>query len=348
MPKLEIKIGKIAFSGEGEEKWLTEQLDKVLTKYSEVAKIKKPNINGNVKTDTTKALSPVPLVKKPLDKIGIGTANPKSLLSIGGEGSPNTTSYVYTPKVPSNKIGFHSQLDGTGGFASVISAVFGHVKSGYGYTRGVVGVANNNTQSNNGRAYGLYGVGGNADVNFGVYATIVSKAPGRNIGGSAVLGHDGVTIPKWGGIVYGNWAGYFMGNTYFNNKVNIGNTKFPKKVGTINVDNFRLFVKGGILTEDIIIDANSNWADYVFHENYRLKSLDEVKAFIKKAGHLPNTPSAKEIKENGLHLVNTLVKQQEKIEELFLHCIALNKEKEALKSTISNMEKRLFAVEKAV
>ena len=63
-----------------------------------------------------------------------------------------------------------------------------------------------------------------------------------------------------------------------------------------------------------------------------LKSLEEVEQHIAEKGHLPNTPSAQEIEEGGLPLGEAAVNQQEKIEELFLYLIEMNKEIEQLKA----------------
>ena len=78
-------------------------------------------------------------------------------------------------------------------------------------------------------------------------------------------------------------------------------------------------------------NTNNPWADYVFANNYNLKPLNEVEAFIKKNGHLPNVPSATEVKENGLELGEMSKIQQEKIEELTLYLIEQKKEIETLK-----------------
>ena len=40
--KIEIKVGAVSFAGEGEEKWLSQQLDKVLEKLPELAKVAPP------------------------------------------------------------------------------------------------------------------------------------------------------------------------------------------------------------------------------------------------------------------------------------------------------------------
>lgn len=108
-------------------------------------------------------------------------------------------------------------------------------------------------------------------------------------------------------------------------------------MGTDLYDNsdYRLFVKDGIKTEKIKVEVgNTNgWADYVFKEDYNLMSLEKVEDHILKYGHLPNIPSAEKIVEDGgFELKEMNVKLLEKIEELTLHVIDLNKRIEFLES----------------
>ena len=72
--------------------------------------------------------------------------------------------------------------------------------------------------------------------------------------------------------------------------------------------------------------AAGSWADYVFEKNYDLKTLEEVEAEIIETGHLHNIASAEEIEEEGLELKDMTINQQEKIEEIYLHLIEMNKE----------------------
>jgi len=67
------------------------------------------------------------------------------------------------------------------------------------------------------------------------------------------------------------------------------------------------------------------WPDYVFEKGYELKPLTEVENFINTEKHLPGVSSAKTIAENGLNLGEMQKMQMEKIEELYLHLIALEK-----------------------
>ncbi len=125
------------------------------------------------------------------------------------------------------------------------------------------------------------------------------------------------------------------GNTSTHVFANFGN--FPTTSAAVNsVVNYNLFVKGGILTEEIRVSLATTWADYVFSKDYKMLSLPELEKQIQEKGHLPNMPSAQEVKENGIELGEMAKMQQEKIEELTLYIIAMNKELQELKAKVKN------------
>ncbi|WP_333663134.1 hypothetical protein [Chishuiella changwenlii] len=117
-------------------------------------------------------------------------------------------------------------------------------------------------------------------------------------------------------------------NIYNTGKVTMGTDKY-------DLSGYRLFVKDGIKTERLKVEVASEnqWADYVFKENYTLPTLKEVEQHIQENGHLPNIPSAKEIvKDGGIEQGELNAKLLEKIEELTLYIIELNKEIQELKN----------------
>jgi hypothetical protein len=99
-------------------------------------------------------------------------------------------------------------------------------------------------------------------------------------------------------------------------------------IGTQPNSNFQLSVNGDIRAKEVVVE--SGWSDFVFEDDYELPALSEVEAYILKHGHLKGIPSAAEVKENGVGLaeINTLLLQ--KIEELTLYMIDLNKTVEKL------------------
>jgi hypothetical protein len=74
------------------------------------------------------------------------------------------------------------------------------------------------------------------------------------------------------------------------------------------------------------------WPDYVFSKNYHLMPLQEVEQFIAENQHLPNVPSAADVEVNGIELgeMNAILLQ--KVEELTLYIIDLQKQMNELKT----------------
>ncbi len=105
-------------------------------------------------------------------------------------------------------------------------------------------------------------------------------------------------------------------------------------IGTTTPNNYKLAVEGTIGARRIKVTQQANWADFVFHPQYKLPPLQEVENFITKNGHLPEIPTATEVKENGIDVgeMNKLLLQ--KVEELTLYLIQQQKEIEALKRRI--------------
>lgn len=122
-----------------------------------------------------------------------------------------------------------------------------------------------------------------------------------------------------------------------NGKVGIGLTDYTK----MNEANCKLFVAGGIMTEKVKVSTYGNWADYVFDEAYKLRSLKDVESFIITNRHLPNIPSAKEVREQGLDLAEIQAKQMEKIEELTLYIIEQSKQINKQNVAIEKMQQEI-------
>lgn len=93
---------------------------------------------------------------------------------------------------------------------------------------------------------------------------------------------------------------------------------------------YTLEVNGTTRAKEVIVETG--WADYVFDEKYKLRSIDEMEAFVKENKHLPNIPKASDIETNGLKVGETNKVMMEKIEELALYIIQLKKEIDILKA----------------
>ena len=108
------------------------------------------------------------------------------------------------------------------------------------------------------------------------------------------------------------------GSAYFSNQVWIGNGFHCSATGSLKVKDLRVTLSG--------------WSDFVFDKSYHLMPLGEVEQYITTHHHLPEVPSAAEVEENGVDVgeMNKLLLQ--KVEELTLYVIDLQKQIDELKS----------------
>ena len=108
-----------------------------------------------------------------------------------------------------------------------------------------------------------------------------------------------------------------------------------------NWNTYKMYVQGGVIAERVKVQLRGDWADYVFEDDYQLPALEEVEIAIQKEGKLPDFPSAATVKEEGLELGDITTLQQEKIEELFLYMIDLQKEVKACHKEIATLKAQL-------
>ncbi len=100
-------------------------------------------------------------------------------------------------------------------------------------------------------------------------------------------------------------------------------------------DVFMIKGDGRVYANEIVVKNSTGgtwWADYVFNPDYNLMSLTHLEKYIRENKHLPNIPSAKEVSQNGVALGEMQNKQMEKIEELTLYIIDLQKQIDELKT----------------
>ncbi|PTM08033.1 MAG: hypothetical protein DA408_21210 [Bacteroidetes bacterium] len=104
----------------------------------------------------------------------------------------------------------------------------------------------------------------------------------------------------------------------------------------------RLIVKEGVLTDRTKVELceYGYWCDYVFKENYELINLDSLQSFITRNKCLPGFLSASELVEQGsFGLKEVTLKQQEKIEEIYLHLLRMTEEVDALVDELDQLQK---------
>lgn len=131
------------------------------------------------------------------------------------------------------------------------------------------------------------------------------------------------------------WGNSYDGTThnsilFLHNNRNVG-------IGT-NDPSSKLTVNGWIKAEGIKIIQNVVGADFVFEKDYDLMSLDQLESYIDTNKHLPGIPSAEEMKEQGVNLNEFQGKLLQKIEELTLYMIKLEKKNQELEKHIKALK----------
>jgi len=137
-----------------------------------------------------------------------------------------------------------------------------------------------------------------------------------------------------------NFGNYFL---FLKNdgKVGIG----TNLSNTAGYEDYKLFVNGKILCERVRVINDVPGADYVFDNNYNLKSLKDVEDFIAKNKHLPEIPSADEMKRDGIDLAEMNILLLKKVEELTLYIIDFKKENDKLKAENEKQNERILNLE---
>jgi hypothetical protein len=99
-----------------------------------------------------------------------------------------------------------------------------------------------------------------------------------------------------------------------NGSIGIG-TQYPQS---------RLSVNGTITTKEVVV-TTTGWSDFVFKRGYDLKPLNDVENYIKTNKHLEGIPTEKDVKAKGVAIGDMQAKLLQKIEELTLYTVELNK-----------------------
>lgn len=131
------------------------------------------------------------------------------------------------------------------------------------------------------------------------------------------------------------------------NICNGGNTTGAVYMGTTHIGNMiqatgphtnaLLTVNGKMVAKSCYITL-SDWADYVFDAKYNLPKLNEIESYYKTNKHLPEIPSEKEIKENGVDIGEMNKLLLKKVEELTIYLVEQNKSIEILKKEIEELK----------
>lgn len=116
-------------------------------------------------------------------------------------------------------------------------------------------------------------------------------------------------------------------------------------IGTTNTFGYKLAVNGTIGSTEVKVENTSAWPDFVFEKDYELLTLEEVEEHINENGHLPKIPSEQEVAESGINLGEMDAKLLQKIEELTLYMIDVNKRVNELENENKELKEKLSQLE---
>ncbi|GMU20667.1 MAG: hypothetical protein AMXMBFR13_07640 [Phycisphaerae bacterium] len=159
---------------------------------------------------------------------------------------------------------------------------------------------------------------------------------------------DGGAFLAWNGEINKLLIGTKDGGTNTNVLV-IDRATSSVGIGTQVPGDYRLAVNGSVRAKEIVVETG--WSDFVFEPDYELPSLEEVENYIKKHGHLPDVPSAVQVEEHGVKVGEMHSRLLQKIEEMTLHMIDMNKRMNALErenQALRNQVKAWTAGERSV
>ncbi len=119
------------------------------------------------------------------------------------------------------------------------------------------------------------------------------------------------------------------GDTPYIDFVNDASSDFDARLilrnnNSLSLKGAKLFAEQGIVCNSAVVKPDV-YADFVFKDDYELKSLAEVEAYIKENGHLEHIPTEDEVFANGMNVGEMNVKLLQKVEELTLYTIEQDK-----------------------
>ena len=183
---------------------------------------------------------------------------------------------------------------------------------------------------------------GNVTVKEGSFNLSLGGATGQNLGyGTSYIGFNAVrNNGSWtlegdganngGAVIWSTVGGTINFASIPKSNSNSGSPQILTDNEIKNNVKLQLTSAGVLKAKEVQVSL-AGWPDFVFDKDYKLPTLPEVEQFIAKNQHLPNVPSAAEVEANGVNVgeMNAILIQ--KIEELTLYILDLQKQINELK-----------------
>ena len=125
-----------------------------------------------------------------------------------------------------------------------------------------------------------------------------------------------------------------------------GNVVFGSSA-IIPATGYKVSIDGKVICEELKVQINTSWPDYVFEDSYDLPSLESVEAKVMADKHLPGIPSAADVKaQQGIELGDMQKRMLEKVEEMYRYMFRMNKENKDLKVEVSSLKEQIQQIKR--
>ncbi len=182
------------------------------------------------------------------------------------------------------------------------------------------------------------GFGGSASTGIGVHSRLGGDA-GLSSGGYIISGSTtgtNIVIDDNEIMARDNGATAPLHLQHSGGNIIMCNPSGQVSIGIITpATGYLLSVDGKAMFEEVRVELSGSWPDYVFQDNYAMRSLDELRHFIDVNGHLPGMPSAAKVATEGHHIGEVQKALVEKTEEHTLYILQLKQEIEELKAQLA-------------
>jgi hypothetical protein len=261
--------------------------------------------------------------------VGIGTASPAATLDVLYSSSLSSGQTRCSNFTSIQTAAFSGSVIGNGGTARATHSTGDVVQC----------IGNGGTAENNGtgNVVNLKGLQGVAWISgSGTVTNMIGVSAGCAITGTGTATNGyGMYVNTFPSGITNKWGVYVVDATaknYFSGAVT---------VGTTSDFGYMLAVNGKAIFTEAKVKLYTGWPDYVFDKDHKLLSLGQLEKYLQQNNHLPDIPSANEIKEQGgFELGDMTTKLLAKVEELTLYVIQLKKENDEIKKQLKKCNPR--------
>ena len=116
-------------------------------------------------------------------------------------------------------------------------------------------------------------------------------------------------------------------------------------ISAVEKETFQVMQDGTVYATEVNVDVPNNFPDYVFDEDYDLRTLEDLEKYLDKNHHLPEIPTAEVAEKAGINLAEMQIQLLKKIEELTLYVIDQNKALQEIKVENESLKKRVVNLE---